>query len=130
MKLCYAHNDEVRKALRGRDLWRLVQPERASELAQRWLTGEMRNEADFDPYVVVWLELNARAADFLPIGFPLANPTKCPICETERYTGKVLGKLWIERYADFVYALAVRMGRAKPPRSGRIVVEEGALRDS
>ena len=128
MRLCTPHNQALAAALRKRDIWRLVQPERARELARRWLSGAMRNEADFDPLVVCWLELNARAVDFLPAGYPAKHPDLCPICETEKFTGRTLATLWIDRYADMTYALAVKMGRAKPPRSGRVIVEESALR--
>ena len=128
MKLCGPHHGLLVDALTLRDLWRLVDPARGQERGERWISGDMRDAGDFDPYVVCWMEFNARAVDFLPPGYSREHPEDCPICETERFTGRALANLWVERYADLVLQLAVLMGVAKAPRSGRFFVQEGALR--
>lgn len=124
MKLCRRHNGAIRDALKKRDLWKLAQPERAKELAKRWLTGDMRNEADFDPYVVVWVEIANQAAELLRI--PRDSPL-CALCEVEREHDAKVAQAWVDRYSDLVYALAVKMGRAKAPKSGRSFISGAHL---
>jgi len=125
VSLCKIHNGRLRDALKKRDIWRLAKPERAKELAKRWLSGDMRNEGDFDPYVVCWLEIHNQARELLP-GFD-PKTRACALCEVERRTRPRIAEQWIERYADLVWALAVKMGLSKPPKSGRSFISEAHL---
>ncbi len=125
MSICKVHRERLQAALQKRDLWRLVKPERAKELANRWLSGEMRNEGDFDPYVVCWLEIHAHAVELLRDFGPKSRA--CSLCEVERQTRRGIADQWIDRFADLVWALAVKMGLAKPPQSGRSFISEAHL---
>lgn len=125
MALCNGHNEGLQSELKKRDLWRLTKVERAKELGERWLKSRIRNEADFDPYVICWLEIHAQATLFYP-GWETNEG--CPLCVIEKFHSARVATAWIQRYSDLVLQLAVKMKLARAPRSGGSFVDPKTMR--
>lgn len=104
MKHCSRHLHELSDALRKKNLWRLVQPERATELAGKWLAGHSRPD-EFDPMVVSVLEINAKASQ-LCYGLSWAG-SECPLCKVESVLqNSNAGEMWIDNVTDLMVVTA------------------------
>src|SRR5712664_2356072 len=110
MRLCSRHSHEVMDELKKRGLWRLVKPERAKIFGARWLRGELQSEKEFDPYVVAWLEFNAKAKEFLNPEVWRAEHLCC-LCQVDQARSRIdagpVSQMWIPAICDLVHQLAI-----------------------
>lgn len=105
MSFCTLHFNQLREAINHRGLGHLCTSEGPliQERAMRWLEGSTATE-EFDPLVVIGLELHAKAHRCALIDYSGA----CVLCLAAYTFGRGTDTKWVEGHADLMSQIAER----------------------
>lgn len=104
MHYCTSHMHALRDKLRHIGLWYLVNtnPAVVKDRAQKWMKGTALRE-EFDPLVVIMLEINAKTK----LHSVYVLPGGCPLCAVNAAKlDHTLADKWIEGFADLAMQIA------------------------
>lgn len=101
------HFTAISHALRHRGLNKLIKddPTVVQKSAKLWLSGEAARE-EFDPRIVMILEINAHVTRITGSGFFDNNIEQCPLCVINNSAGRDVSAEAITAFADYMRAIA------------------------